>query len=292
MEATALLLFGAAPCLALGLCLAGLAWRLAAWLKAPQPWPMTLTPAPASQGGALKRLAGEVLASPTLWRSDRALWLISGLFHACLLLVALRHLRYVLHPVPAWALLLQTPGEVAGHLLPLCLMALLLRRLVLPGPRLLAGWRGFLPLLLLLALALSGVWLRLAARPPLPEVKTYALSLLSLSPQPPPWSLSLALHLALAWALVAIYPFGRLVHGLALLLNPVWGRPQAPELARANPWDGQVSLEPTLSAEPDAEGRRAWDEERYQDYLRSRWSLGGVHRVLGAGQRAARQGKV
>lgn len=292
MNASTFLLFNLAPYLALACLVFGLAWRLMGWLRPPLPLPITLTPAPFGRVKALLRLAGEIAHSPTLRRADLSLWLLSGLFHVCLALVLLRHLRYFLHPVPAWLLWMQTPGVIAGFLLPPALMGLFLRRLVLPGPRLLDRVRDYLPLLTLLALGSSGIWLRLGARPPLVEVKAYALSLAALAPTAPPWGLSLALHLTLAWVLLAIYPWSRLVHGLALLLNPIWGRAHAPERAPANPWDNQISDQPTLGQEPDSEGRRLWDEARYHEYLRARWSLGGVRQVMGAGERAARQGKV
>jgi nitrate reductase gamma subunit len=108
---------------------AGLGWRVWLWLRAPQPWQVALMPAPRRRPGVWARLGRELMASPSLWRGQRALWLGSGLFHLCLLLVLAKHLRLVLNPVPEWVVWLQGPGAWAGGLLPLALLYLLARRL-------------------------------------------------------------------------------------------------------------------------------------------------------------------
>ena len=59
-----------------------------------------------------------------------ALWFGEWIFHASFLLVLLRHLRYFLNPVPAWVWSMQTPGLIAGYILPLSLAYILIIRLL------------------------------------------------------------------------------------------------------------------------------------------------------------------
>ena len=50
-----------------------------------------------------------------------SLWFGEWVFHASFLLVILRHLRFFLNPVPGWVWAVQTPGLIAGYILPLSL---------------------------------------------------------------------------------------------------------------------------------------------------------------------------
>jgi nitrate reductase gamma subunit len=266
----------------------GLGWRVWLWLRAPQPWQVALMPAPSRWSGVWARLGREVLASPSLWRGQRPLWAGSGLFHACLLLVLAKHLRLVVNPVPDWLVWLQGPASWAGALLPLALLYLLARRLSDDRLLLLSTRADYLLLLLLLALAGSGLWLKLGPRVPLEEVKYYLLGLVTLDQRPAPASGALALHGLLALALMAAAPFTKLMHGLAFFFNPVLAqRDSALFERRVNPWDGQVE-QSDLEADDLVEGERPFfTPGRYEEYLKYRWSAAGVHRVMGARERAA-----
>jgi nitrate reductase gamma subunit len=282
------LLYHLLPLAALLIFAGGLAWRLRLWLRTPQPWQVALMPAPRRLPGVWARVGREILASPSLWRGQRALWAGSGLFHVCLFLVLAKHLRLVINPVPEWVLWLQAPGAWAGVLLPLTLLYLLARRLADDRLLLLSTRADYLLLALLLALAASGLWLKLGPRVPLEEVKAYLLGMLTLSPQPAPAGGAFALHGLLALALLAVFPFTKLLHGLALFINPVLTqRDSALFLRRVNPWDGQVE-EGDLES-PDLVGgeRPFFTLGRYEEYLKFRWSTAGVHRVMGAAERAA-----
>ena len=59
-----------------------------------------------------------------------ALWVGEWVFHAALFVVVLRHLRYFMNPVPAWVVWAQTPGWIAGFLLPAALLYILAVRLL------------------------------------------------------------------------------------------------------------------------------------------------------------------
>lgn len=171
------------------------------WLRAaPSP------PEPAATTAKALLLAGaDALLLGRLLRANPALWIGEWIFHASLLLAFLRHLRYALEPVPAVVRWAQTPGLVAGYLLPFALASIL-------AMRLLARRESYTsrPNLLLLALALaagaSGVALHARWRADLPAVKGFILGILGLSPQALPASPLFALHFLLGLALLPLLP--------------------------------------------------------------------------------------
>jgi nitrate reductase gamma subunit len=79
---------------------AGLASRIYVWAATPVPLKIPTTPAPKTYPGVTFRVLGEVLAFTSLSRADKLLWVGAWTFHACFVLIIIRHLRYFLYPVP------------------------------------------------------------------------------------------------------------------------------------------------------------------------------------------------
>jgi nitrate reductase gamma subunit len=171
------------------------------------------------RGALLRDLPGaalDVLFLRRLLAANPLLWLGEWIFHAALLLVLLRHLRYFTEPVPAWAAWAQTPGWIAGFLLPAALLFVLLLRL-LPGREPFSSRANLLLLLDLLGIAATGLALSTLHRVDLVQVKLYALGIVTFRPAPPPADWLLAAHLALVLALVASIPSHVLTAPLTLL---------------------------------------------------------------------------
>jgi hypothetical protein len=209
------------------------------------------------------------------------------LLHACLLLIFLHHLRLFMQPVPGWLMALHTPGRLAGHLLPLLLLLLLMRRLANPVLRRLSDGEDYLAPGLILAVSLSGLAMDSLARPSLVQIKTLALGLVNLSPEPlPPLGL-FWLHFLLALTLLFYLPWGKLLHGAGLLASPGLTQTDSPRARLwANPWDGQARGA-ELTEAPPAQGQPPWwTPENYRGWLKRRWAGAGVHQVMGARQRA------
>ncbi len=253
---SSLLLFRALPAFSALVCLVGLAFRAAGWWRAPAPAarPRDSVPASAaSPGAALTSSAAEVFFFSGLWRSDRWHWLGAWPLHACLVLVALRHLRYFLYPVPGWLTACQTAGLWAGCLLPVALLYLLARRLLIDHAVQASSAADYLALLLLLAIAGTGVAMRLVWRQDVLAVKDMALAYASLRlPASAPAGSLFAAHFLLVNALVAYLPFSRLLHAPGVSLGLAWRRREGaqPRLCLA-PRGGQAG-EP--AAETGLEG--------------------------------------
>lgn len=281
MEALGSLVFGILPYAALAALLGGCAWRLRGWLATPDPWPQPLSPAPAGWAGVAGRLIWRTLALPALWRASPGLWALVWLLHLCLLLTFLHHLRLVMQPVPGWLMALRAPARLAGHLLPLLLLLLLMRRLADPALRRLSDWEDYLAPALLLALSLSGLAMASLEQAPLVGIKTLALGLASLHAVPPPPVGLFWLHFLLALVLWFYLPWGKLLHGAGLWLSPSLAQPDSP--GRRAP---AVPPEAVVRGQAGPEQPAWWGPEEYRLALKNRWAGAGVHRVMGARERA------
>jgi len=147
----------------------------------------------------------DVVLLRRLFVANPMLWFGEWLFHASLALVLLRHLRYFTEPAPAVVLWAQTPGWIAGFLLPAALLYILALRL-LPGRAPLSSRTYLLLLLELIGLAATGLLLSTRHRVDLVQVKAYALGIVTFRPAPPPVDWLLAGHLGLVLALFASIP--------------------------------------------------------------------------------------
>lgn len=224
-----------------------------------------------------ERHAGVRLAFP----ERKALWAAALAFHWSLLVILVRHLRLVLEPVPPVITGLSavdgffrvgTPGwYISDAVVVVALAWLLARRLRDPLLRYLTLPGDVFALGLLLAVVGSGVAMRHWAHPDLVAVKQFALGLVSfhpaalptLAPATLPGSLGygpaavtgpmgegastasswFAVHLLLASALVAVFPFTKLMHAAGALLSPTRAlRADSRRTRHLNPWNAPVSV--------------------------------------------------
>lgn len=177
-----------------------LRWVEAAWRGPASPRRGTTATLGTAAGAALDivLLRRLLLANPLLWFGE---WV----FHASLALVLLRHLRYFTEPIPAWVAWAQTPGWIAGFLLPGALLWVLVLRL-LPGREPFSSRANLWLLLDLLGIAATGLLLSTRHHVDLVQVKSYALGIVTFRPAAPPADWLLVAHLALVLALVASIP--------------------------------------------------------------------------------------
>jgi nitrate reductase gamma subunit len=163
---------------------------------------------------AAGKSAAQAALATGLLRSDFKVWLGVASLRAALVLVALRHLRYFVYPVPGWLAAFQPVGVAAGYALAFCVGYLLLRRYLAGdgGGGACAPSCGRYPALLLLAaISATGLLMRLAFRPPLLDIKDMALGLVGLSRGAVfPDSHLFALHFLLVNALLIYLPSGKL----------------------------------------------------------------------------------
>ena len=274
----------AVPYAAFAAFVAGVVARVVRWGRAPVPFRIPTTCGqqkslpwirndeldnPSGLAGVIGRMALEVLGFRSLFRDtktrrtpegrpvygqDLTLWLAAMAFHWTLLLVLLRHLRFFTQPVPAFVNGLAAldgffqvglPTVLfSGLILPAALTFLFLRRAWDPRVRYLSLAQDYFPVLLLMAIAGSGLLLRYFFKTDLDAVKRLALGLASFRPVVPAGVSPLAyVHLFLVAVLLATVPFSKLVHMAGVFLSPTRNLASNNRARHhVNPWDYPVKV--------------------------------------------------
>lgn len=272
-------LFGAVlPYAAAALFVGGIMARVVGWARSPVPFRIPTTCGqqkslpwikqakienPSTTAGVVARMALEVLCFRSLFRntktelrgdrlnyaSNKWLWAAGLAFHYSLLVIVLRHLRFFVEPVPAFVLalarvdgffLLGIPEIYATTaLVVLALTFLLLRRLVTPQLRYISLATDYFPLFLLLAVGLSGAWVRHVSKIDVPAVKAMVMGLVHFSPRPAETvGGAFYVHLFFVSTLLAYFPFSKLVHGAGVLMSPTRNlTANSREVRHVNPWN-------------------------------------------------------
>ncbi len=251
------LVLAVAPAVSLAL----FVWKVARWGRAPVPFRIPIivgqqrgvaaiahsrTGSPCSVAEVVLRVLLDVLLMRPLFRATptapslgpglghgmaRSLWLAAAIFHLSLAVVVLRHLRLFLEPVPGFVAVLERFDvatemvlpklHVSSVLLPLALAFLLGRRLLLVRIRALSLAADYFPLLLLLAIACTGLVLRHVVRTDVLALKQVTVGLanwaLVLPSQADPW---LFVHVFLVGLLLVYFPLGKLMHMPGALMSP------------------------------------------------------------------------
>jgi len=164
--------------------------------------------APRGTGASARAFVGaavDIVLLRRLFMVNPALWIGEWVFHASLLVIIIRHLRYFMDPVPAWVVWAQTPGWIAGFLLPAALLYILVIRL-LTGQEKFSSPANLLMLVNVLAIAVTGLLMSTWYRTDLTAVKLFALGIVTFTPSSPPLSVLFLSHLGLVLALLLYVP--------------------------------------------------------------------------------------
>jgi nitrate reductase gamma subunit len=140
---------------------------------------------------------------------------------------------------------------------------LLVRRLFNPQMRYMSLLDDYFPLWLLLAIGVSGWWLRHVDKTDVVGIKQMAVGLVTLAPTVPAGIAPLFYgHLFLVCVLLAYFPFGKLLHAPGAFLSPTRNMANTNRMVRhVNPWDYPVKTHPY---------------EEYEDEWRDKMKAAGV----------------
>jgi nitrate reductase gamma subunit len=219
----------------------GLVMKIAGYARTPAPLKIPTTPAPTTRTGVVLLMLREVTLFQSLFRGNLWTWAFGWLFHASLLLVAIRHLRYFIEPVWGWVAFLQPFGMYAGFTMVAGLAGLWARRLWVERIRYISTPSDHLMLVLLLAIGASGLLMSFVTRTDVVQVKVFFLGLLRLDAQSLPSDLALYGHLGLVLCLMLIFPFSKLLHAPGLFFSPSRNQVDNPrERRHIAPWAAQL----------------------------------------------------
>ncbi len=215
----------------------GLALKIRSYWGTPAPLKIPTTPAPITTSGVALRLTREVVLFESLFKASKWTWIFGWVFHAALLLVLLRHLRYFQQPVWTPVALVQPFGTYAGFAMVAGLAGLWARRFLVDRVRYISTPSDHLHLALLLAIALTGLAMRFVAHTDIVAVKAFMLGLLRLDIQPLPADPVLLVHLALVALLMTIFPISKLLHAPGLFFSPTRNQSDnARDVRHLAPW--------------------------------------------------------
>lgn len=272
------------PYAAVGIFLAGFVYRILTWASAPVPFRIPTTGGqqkslpwikpnkidnPWSTGAVLLRMAFEILTFRSLFRntkaeyvgqprlvygSDKWLWLFALAFHYTFLVVLVRHLRFFTEPVPAFVHTLESvDGFVqvtapallqTGVILLAAVTYLLVRRLYIPQVRYISLPSDYFPLLLIMAIATSGILMRYVFKTNIVAVKELTMSLATFTPKVPEGiGVIFYIHIFLVSVLFAYFPFSKLMHLGGVFLSPTRNLAcNSREKRHINPWNYPVKV--------------------------------------------------
>lgn len=203
------------------------AYRLLQWQRTPSPLPIPLAPAPRTRRAVLLRLLLEVFTFRSLARASVPTWIASLLFHYGLLFILLMHLRFVLPHLPQlWIPLVVYSGWAALAML-VGLSVLLARRVLVDRLRYISAPSDYLHVILLLAIAMSGVGLRRLWPADVTAVGQFLRGALSLQWQPLPEGTALMVHVSLVIVLMLVFPLSKLLHGVGVVMSPTFNQRDA-----------------------------------------------------------------
>lgn len=198
----------------------GLAFKIRLYSTIPAPLKIPTTPAPTTRTGVVVRMTKEVVFFESLFKANKWTWLFGWVFHAALLLVVFRHLRYFTEPVWFWVQWAQSFGMYAGFAMLAGLAGLWVRRFAVDRVRYISSPSDHLMLLLLIAIAATGLLMKYVAHTDILSLKAFILGLMYFDWQPIPADPVLLIHLSLVLILMIIFPFSKLLHAPGLFFSP------------------------------------------------------------------------
>lgn len=226
--------------------LIGVGLRIRKYAAAPAPLKIPTTPAPTTQAGVVMRMFREVVLFQSLFKSTKWTWIFGWIFHLSLLLAFFRHLRYAMTPDNIlWPLVslevVQSFGKYAGFGMLIGLLGLFGRRIFVDRVRYISSPSDYLILLLLLAIALSGLGMSFVAHTDIVSLKQFALGLIYFDPQPLPADPLVLTHLGLVIVLMLIFPVSKLLHAPGVFFSPTRNQVDNPrEKRHLAPWAAKL----------------------------------------------------
>ncbi|MFC1678986.1 sulfate reduction electron transfer complex DsrMKJOP subunit DsrM [Elusimicrobiota bacterium] len=272
------------PYAAAAVFVAGVVYRIWGWAQSPVPFRIPTTAGqqnslpwiksdeldnPHGLPGVIARMALEVLCFRSLFRNSRAelregakvtyaeskwLWAAALVMHWSFLVIALRHVRFFLEPVPQVIMLTQyfdglmQIGVPTLYATDMALVAaatyLFLRRVFIPQLRYISLLADYFPLFLILGIAISGVIMRYFVKVDVIAVKELVLGLTGFGPSAPAGMGAIFfVHLLFACVLFAYFPFSKLMHAGGVFLSPTRNLANNNRMQRhINPWNQPVKV--------------------------------------------------
>jgi nitrate reductase gamma subunit len=262
----------------------GVIYRIINWAQSPVPFRIPTTCGqeqslpwikqnkidnPSTLGGVIVRMLLEVLFFRSLFRNlkmefnagkriayewEKWLWLAALAFHWSFLAVLVRHLRFFTEPVPFAIQMVEEVDSIMQIGLPVLFMSgfvllaaatyLFIRRVVIPQVRYISLPADYFPLFMIMAIAITGIFMRYLTKVDIIRIKELTMGLVSLQPTIPDGVGTLFyVHLFLVCILFAYFPFSKLMHFGGVFMSPTRNLINNNRAKRhVNPWNYPVKV--------------------------------------------------
>jgi len=231
---------------AIAVLVAGVVNKILQYARVPAPLKIAVTPAPLTKGGVVWRYFNEIVFFNSLFRATKWTWIFGWIFHVALLLAFFRHLRYAISPDSfLWPLInlevVQSFGKYAGFAMVVGLIGLFGRRLFVDRVRYISAPSDYLMLVLIMAIAGSGLFMHYVSHTDIVQLKAFILGLFYFDWQNLPGDTLLLVHLTLVLALMIIFPYSKLLHVPGLFFAPTRYQIDNPrEKRHLAPWAAEM----------------------------------------------------
>ena len=274
----------ALPYLALLIFLGGFIYRVVHWAKSPVPFPIQTTcgqgksldfikhnrlEAPNTTAEVVARMFLEIVTFRSLFRNTKSevhsgpqltyesskwLWLFALLFHYSFLAIVVRHMRLFLDPVPVWLTWIEfvdgifqvgSPSwYISDVTLVLGCVLLFGRRLFNRHTRVISLMNDYFPLVLIFAIAVSGILMRYFLRTDIDivNIKQLTVGLVTFAPTiGAEIGAIFYIHFFLVCVLLAYFPFSKLMHLGGVFMSPTRNLKNNSRAVRhVNPWNPRI----------------------------------------------------
>lgn len=272
------------PYIAVALFIGGFCYKIIQWAKSPVPFKITTT---CGQGKSLPWIKHDALDAPnngfqvaarmffeivlfrSLWKNTKAsvydgpkvtyesskwLWAFALMFHYGFLLVVIRHMRFVLDPIPAPLVWLGHfdsifhLGVPPVYLSSLALLGglffLFARRITNRQVRYISLANDYFPIFLILGIVITGILMRMFIRTDIDliAIRQLTMGLVTFSPTTIGDIGSIFyIHFFLVCVLLAYFPFSKLMHMGGVFLSPTRNMANDSRMRRhINPWNPEI----------------------------------------------------
>lgn len=198
----------------------GVARKIFIYARTPQPLKIPTTPAPTTRTGVWLRMAREVTVFESLFKANKWTWLFGWIFHFCLFVELIWHLRYFTEPVLFFLPWLQWFINFTGYGMVLGLLGLWGRRFLVDRVRYISNPSDHLMLALLVGIGASGLSMKFLFHTDIVALKAFFLGLMAFNWQPLPADAPLLVHLTLVATLMIVFPVSKLLHAPGVFFSP------------------------------------------------------------------------
>lgn len=242
---------------ALAIFLVGVLAQVWKYGTTPAPLKIPQTPAPVTGSGVPGRMLSEVVLFKSLFKSNRVIWLAGYIFHIGLLLVLIKHYRFLFASVPGFLSYFDSFENYPGIIMMGGLGLLFLLRLVVDRNKFISVMTDYILLILLISIALTGTLAKHFYRVDISQVKQFMMGLISFNPMGAntafPTETIFVIHFSLVLFLLVYFPFSKLMHAAGVFFSPTRNQVDNPREKRlVAPWAADVSGNTVVTVKEEA----------------------------------------